>query len=46
MVRFIVALLTMISSLAAPALAADGDRRAFIIKQFKLENGTVPPRPR
>lgn len=43
MVRFIVAVLILISSLATPALAADGDRRTFIIKQFKLENGSTLP---
>ncbi len=46
MVRFILAALAMLFSLATPALAADGDRRAFVIKQFKLENGTVLPEAR
>ena len=46
MVRFIVAVLALLSSFATPALAADGDRRPFLIKQFKLENGTVLPQAR
>lgn len=28
----------------APALAADGERHAFVIEHFRLENGTVLPR--
>ena len=43
MVRMIMALLALIVALTPPALAADGDRHAFVIKQFMLENGTLLP---
>jgi homoserine O-acetyltransferase len=45
MIRFLLILMAMATTLTAPApaVAADGDRHAFVIKQFKLEDGTVLP---
>ena len=39
---FVVLALMLLS--APPALAADGERRAFVIANFRLENGAVLPR--
>jgi homoserine O-acetyltransferase len=43
MIRLLLCCLALTLSLVRPAFAADGDRHAFVIKQFKLEDGTVLP---
>lgn len=44
MMRHFLILLASLLLGATPALAADGDRTAFVLHDFKLENGTVLPR--
>ncbi|MDH7975233.1 alpha/beta fold hydrolase [Sphingomonas sp. AR_OL41] len=43
MLRFLVCILALALATTGPARAADGDRRAFVINNFALENGTVLP---
>ncbi len=43
MLRILLGLLALSLVGASPALAADGDRHAFVIKQFRLEGGTTLP---
>ena len=43
MLRYLVPFLAISLTTAAAAAAADGDRHAFVIKQFKLESGPVLP---
>lgn len=44
MMRHILFLLASLLLGVTPALAADGERTAFVLRDFKLENGTVLPR--
>ncbi len=44
MMRLLVIAFAYLLLAAAPVLAGDGDRRAFVINDFKLENGKVLPR--
>jgi homoserine O-acetyltransferase len=43
MLRSLTCFLALMLATAGPAMAADGDRHAFVIKNFKLENGIVLP---
>ena len=43
MLRCFLLFLLMAVGFGGPALAADGDRRAFVIKNFTLESGTILP---
>ncbi|MGJ3647861.1 alpha/beta fold hydrolase [Sphingomonas sp. GlSt437] len=43
LVSLFVILLGFLVGLGSPAAAADGERRTFVIRNFKLENGTVLP---
>ena len=44
MFRQVFVVLALMLLCAPPALAADGERRAFVIANFRLENGAVLPR--
>jgi homoserine O-acetyltransferase len=43
MLRSLTCFLAVMLATAVPAMAADGDRHAFVIKNFKLENDIVLP---
>ena len=43
MLRYLLAILAIALMSPVPALAADGERHAFVIKQFRLESGTILP---